>query len=244
MKALSKILLSFSSFLFLWLMFTHILKVPAYILPSPFAVLEVFFKSYSFLFEHMKITAFEMVTGFILGSFLAIGLGTLTAYNPLLKRILEPLILFKQGLPSFILAPFLVLWLGIGLESKIFMTALTVFFIVFYATEEGLKTRSEWLMLSQTLKAKTLPLFWHIRFKAALPQIKTGLKTAASMAPAATLAGEWIGSTEGLGFIILHAFGVLETDLMFAALLLCIGLGISFFYGLNVLLNKWIFWHA
>src|SRR5210317_1075749 len=126
--------------------------------------------------------------------------------------------------PSFAIAPILMLWLGYGFASKLAMTTLIVFFPVTASTLAGFRAfPTSWDTTFQTLRPKASKLFWYVRLPLAIPYAMSGVRVAASVAPIGAVVGEWVGSSSGLGYLMLHANGRGQTDLMFAALLvLCV----------------------
>jgi putative hydroxymethylpyrimidine transport system permease protein len=136
------------------------------------------------------------------------------------RLFLRPILVFSQALPVFALAPILTLWLGYGLGSKIAMAVLIIFFPVTSAFFDGLmNTPRGYLDLAQTMGANTRHIMLKIRIPAALPSLASGLKLAAVYAPIGATIGEWVGSSQGLGYLMLLANGRVKTDLMFAAML-------------------------
>jgi putative hydroxymethylpyrimidine transport system permease protein len=135
-----------------------------------------------------------------------------------------PLLVVSQAIPVFAIAPLLVLWFGYGIASKVAMAALIIFFPVAANFLDGLRrTEPGWLDLARTMTVgrpgAALRILWHIRVPAALPALASGLRVAAAVAPIGAVVGEWVGSSAGLGFLMLHANARLQIDLMFAALL-------------------------
>src|SRR5690606_30394795 len=133
---------------------------------------------------------------------------------------LMPMLVVSQALPVFALAPLLVLWLGYGLTSKVAMAVLIIYFPVTAAFLDGLRrTEPGWLELARTMDASPAAILRHIRIPAALPALASGLRVAAAVAPIGAIVGEWVGSSAGLGYLMLHANARMQVDLMFAALL-------------------------
>jgi putative hydroxymethylpyrimidine transport system permease protein len=132
---------------------------------------------------------------------------------------MRPILVFTQALPVFALAPILTLWLGFGMGSKIAMAVLIIYFPVTSAFFDGLmRTPAGFLDLARTMGAGKWATLWRIRVPAALPSLGSGLRLAAVYAPIGAVIGEWVGSSQGLGYLMLLANGRAKTDLMFAAL--------------------------
>ena len=149
----------------------------------------------------------------------------------------------SQSLPVFALAPLLTLWFGYGMSSKIAMAILIIYFPVVAATFDGLRhTNSAMLDLAHTLKASPANIMLQIRLPAALPSIASGIRVATSVAPIGAVVGEWVGSSKGLGYLMLHANGRMQTDLMFAALLCLCLIALLLYTGVNHLLERALYW--
>ena len=135
-----------------------------------------------------------------------------------------PALVISQALPVFAIAPILMLWLGYGFASKLAMTTLIVFFPVTANTLAGFRALPEsWDATFHTLRPRRVRLFLNVRLPLAVPYTLSGVRVAASIAPIGAVVGEWVGSSSGLGYLMLHANARGQTDLMFAALVvLCV----------------------
>ena len=203
-----------------WQAIVSLTGLPGYILPAPMRVLNTLWNSRALISEHALVTLLEVVIGLAIGA----GLGVITAIqlamSPSARLFLRPILVFSQALPVFALAPILTLWLGYGLGSKIAMAVLIIFFPVTSAFFDGLmNTPRGYLDLAQTMGASTRHIMLKIRIPAALPSLASGMKLAAVYAPIGATIGEWVGSSQGLGYLMLLANGRVKTDLMFAAML-------------------------
>jgi putative hydroxymethylpyrimidine transport system permease protein len=160
-----------------------------------------------------------------------------------LKRWLLPVLVISQAIPVFALAPLLVLWLGYGMSSKIAMAVLIIFFPVTAAFYDGMRsTEPEWLELAQVMNAKSMAIIRQVRIPAALPAFASGLRVATAVAPIGAVVGEWVGSSRGLGFYMLHANARMQIDIMFAALsLLCI-VSLTLYFLVDRAMIKIVYW--
>ena len=217
--------------------------VAAFILPSPLRVAYTLYHHAGSLFYHLQFTLLAMLLGLSTGLILGIGSGIfLTSYKKI-GRFLLPVFVLSQALPVFALAPLLVLWLGYGLASKVAMASLIIYFPVTAATYDGLRHYPAHLhSLEFILKGKPLQNLWYIRMPSALPAIASGIRIATASAPIGAIVGEWVGSAQGLGFIMLHANARMETDLMFAALSLLICTALLLYKSVDLLLSRLVFW--
>ena len=226
MKKLSSAVYLFAVVLGVWLLARHN-GVPAFLLPAPQTVLEALWQKRQLLAHHALFTLAEIVLALLLGVGGGVVLAVLMASSPLLRRVLFPLVTASQTIPVFALAPLLVLWLGFGIASKVVVAALILFFPLCLSLFDGLcRTPAGWLELAQTLYHSRWRIFWRVRWPAALPQFFAGLQMAVVLAPIGVVIGEWVGASEGLGYLMMQSNARLETATSFAALLLLMSLAL------------------
>ena len=211
-----------------WQILTEIPVAPSFILPSPIAVAERMLRSWESLLGHASITLLEAVAGFVLGALFG-ALNAITLIRSAgARRWLLPLLIGGQAIPVFALAPILTLWFGYGVAAKIIMTVLVVYFPVTAAFYDGMRRADPALLeLAQVMNATASAILWRIRIPAALPSLGSGLRLAAVFAPISAVVGEWVGGSEGLGYLMLYANARTQADLLFAALFVLALMGIA-----------------
>jgi putative hydroxymethylpyrimidine transport system permease protein len=226
-----------------WQMIVLMTGVPAYILPGPVSVAKAAWSHLDTLFEHAMITLLEIIAGLLIGTLLGASNALMMIASRSLKRWLLPVLVVSQAIPVFALAPLLVLWFGYGMSSKIAMAVLIIFFPVTAAFFDGMRsTEPEWLELAQVMNAKPMAIIRHVRVPAALPAFGSGLRVATAVAPIGAVVGEWVGSSKGLGFYMLHANARMQIDIMFAALsLLCI-VALTLYFLVDRIMIKIVYW--
>lgn len=232
----------FSGLIALWWLIT-LTSIPAFLLPSPVAVAQALWANKAWLGYHSLITLTEilcgMITGVALGALLALGM----TFSPRLQRWMMPLVLTSQAIPVFALAPLLVLWFGFGMSAKVAMAVLVIFFPVTSAFYDGLRRApTGYLDLAQTLGASRASQLRHVRLLAALPALATGLRMAAAVAPIGAIIGEWVGSAEGLGYVMLNANARMQSDICFAALFILVLMTLALWLAVDALLYRLIDW--
>ncbi len=204
----------------IWQAIIWITGVPKFILPSPLQVAEASFNSRALIAEHAIVTITEVVIGLLIGAILGAATAIQLASSKTLQRLLLPILVFTQAVPVFALAPILTLWFGYGMTSKIVMAVLIIYFPVTSAFHDGLKSTDSGLVdLARTMGATKAQIMRRIRIPHALPSLATGLRLAAVYAPIGAVIGEWVGSSQGLGYLMLLASGRVKIDLMFASLI-------------------------
>lgn len=224
----------------LWQAVVTLTDVPRFILPGPELVAKTWWTSRALIFDHALDTLLAILLGLGLGAALGIAVALGLAISQNARTLLQPLLVFSQTLPVFALAPLLTLWLGFGLGSKVAMAVLLVFFPVASAFLDGLlRTPRGYLDLAKTMQANPLAILWHIRIPAALPSLASGLRLSAVYAPIGAIIGEWVGSSQGLGYLMLLANGRSKTDLMFAALFTLSILSIALYYAMKSATEPW-----
>ena len=223
MRILFRFVVVTSCLLLFWHFLVIFANLPKFILPSPMLVMETFISNFSLIFKHAIVTGSEILLGLLagtaLGSFTAICL----AISPLARTIVRPMMVLSQALPVFALAPLLTLWLGYGLWPKILMALLIIYFPVTSAFFDGLmNTPKGMLDLSRVMNGTPWRIMLNLRIPAAVPGLASGLRLAAVYAPIGAIIGEWVGASEGLGYLMLLANGRAKIDLMFAALIVLV----------------------
>lgn len=195
-------------------------ELPRFILPGPQLVFATLWTSRALLAEHALVTAVEVLLGLGLGAALGFASAILLAASPLARSLLRPMLVFSQAVPVFALAPILTLWLGYGLWSKVAMALLIIYFPVTSAFFDALmRTPPGWLELGRVMNATPGRILWRVRVPSAMPGFASGLRLAAVYAPIGAIIGEWVGASNGLGYLMLLANGRAKIDLMFAALI-------------------------
>lgn len=242
-------LVTLAGLVLLWQLIVTLFALPPYILPPPYAVARAFIERGDVLLTEATVTLAEMLLGLLFGALLGAmaALGLLA--SDAARRWLLPVIVASQAIPVFALAPLLVLWFGYGMASKIVMAMLIIFFPVAATLYDGLRrTEPGWLDLARVMTAND-PRHRHrvllrIRLMAALPALASGLKIAAAVAPIGAVIGEWIGSSAGLGFLMLQANARVQTDLMFAALITLALCAVALYAAVDFLSRRLLPWQA
>ena len=236
-------LIVFTGLVALWQVYVWLIGVPPYLLPGPVQVIETWFAHGRLIAGHALVTGAEILIGLALGTALGGVSALCLAYFRTVRPWLMPLLVISQAIPVFALAPLLVLWFGYGMASKVAMAVLIIFFPVTASFFDGLRrTDPGWLDLAATMGASPLAALWHIRIPAALPAMASGLKVAASVAPIGAVVGEWVGSSGGLGYLMLHANARMQIDLMFAALLTLAVIAVAIYFAVDRAMRAVLTW--
>jgi NitT/TauT family transport system permease protein len=223
-----------------WDMLVRWQEYPPFILPSPLLVAQRFGTALvdGTLWRHTLVTLTEIVLGLLLGLAAALLLGYALGKNRTVEQMVAPYIVASQSIPIVALAPLLVIWFGSGLLSKVLVTALITFFPTLISTIVGLRSVDPDLRdLLRSLKASRSQTFRMLELPSALPVIFGGLKLSVILAVVGAVVGEFVGAQAGLGFLINYARGILDTPLLFVAIL-CLVLIAQLLHGAVVLLER------
>ncbi|KAA5604878.1 ABC transporter permease [Roseospira marina] len=219
MKGLVRGVVTVAGLLALWHLAYVMNGRRSYLLPSPEQTARTAIERFDTLVHHALVTYGEILLGLGLGTALGVASAlALVSWAPV-RRWLLPVLVVSQAVPVFALAPLLVLWLGYGLASKVAMATLIIYFPVASAFLDGLRrTDPLWLEQARVMNAGRWAMLRYVRLPAALPALASGMRVATAVAPIGAVVGEWVGSSAGLGYLMLHANARMQIDLMFAAL--------------------------
>ena len=241
-------LLTFSVFvavLILWWLYVRLMDLSPLVLPTPYAVWQSMVENTlsGLLPANLWVTLSEVILGFVLGCFIGIALGMITAQSPLMRAIVNPYILASQAMPKLALAPIMVIWLGFGIAPKVVITALICFFPLFENTIIGLTSAHPYqLELFQVLTASRWQTFYKLRVPTALPVMFAGLRVAITLAVVGAVVGEYVGANRGLGALIIATQGDFDTPLMFAVFVYLTVVGIVLYKMMELMENTFFSW--
>ena len=222
----------------LWHYYVVLMKVPIVVLPTPGQVLGAVISEAKALTEEGWVTALECVYGFALSLAIGIPIAVVMTYSRIANQMFYPLLVASQSIPKVAIAPILLVWFGTGIKSKLAMAFVIAFFPVVVDTATGLRSTSpELLELARSLQCTRLQTFFKIQLPSALPSIFSGAKIAVTLSVIGAVIGEFIGSNEGLGNLLLTANSQLNSPLVWASLTILSVLGMVL-YALVVLAER------
>jgi ABC-type nitrate/sulfonate/bicarbonate transport system permease component len=194
-------------------------RLPTYLLPPPSAVIAAGAENFGFILTQLAITLGAIAIGFVAGSLLGIATAALIVFSPIARRLLYPLVIITQSIPKVTIAPILLVWFGLGMGSELALIILMSYFPVLVNTVTGLSAvEPDALDLLRTLHAGRLQVFWLLRLPNALLGIFDGLKVGITMSVIGAILAEFIGSNDGIGWLILVAKTNMDLSLSFAAI--------------------------
>lgn len=223
----------------------RVAEIPAFILPPPSAIATALWRGLSsgILLQHLWVTLGETLAGFALGSLAGFALGTLVAQYRFVERVLYPYIVAFQALPKVALAPLVVLWFGLGLQSKVIMAALIAFFPLLVNVIAGLKSADEdRVNLLRSLAASEGQIFWLLRLPGALPFIMAGLDIAIVFSLIGAIVGEFLGAQDGLGALMQSMNFSMDISGSFSVLVVLSAVGLALHFAMQALRRRLLFW--
>ncbi len=227
----------------IWQAVVFVTGAPPYILPGPVSVLNAWASRPELFLDHGVVTLVEILLGLIFGLILGVTSALVMAYFRPAREWLLPVLVVSQAVPVFALAPILVLWFGYGMASKVVMATLIIYFPVTAAFHDGLRrTEPGWVELARTMNGTRWTILRHVRIPAALPALGSGLRVATAVAPIGAIVGEWVGSSSGLGYLMLHANARMQVDVMFAALSTLALLAVVLYFTVDFSVRHFIKW--
>ncbi len=244
MTRAQSVVLVLGGFLVIWEVWVRLAGIPTYFLPAPSAIFVELAQNPAWYMRHAAYT----VGACLLGFFMALAIGVLAAIGIVYSRILEntlyTFLVSLNSIPKIALAPLFIIWMGTNLSSKVAISMLIALFAVVIDTVLGLRSVDpDVLDMAKSMRARPLQVLWKIRFPAALPAMFAGMKVAISLALVGAIAGEFVASNVGLGYVILTAQGMMQTTRVFAAVILLGVLGTLLFYAVGLVEHFAVPWH-
>jgi NitT/TauT family transport system permease protein len=228
-----------------WAGLVHILKVPPFIAPSPAAVGATLWAKSGLLLSNLWPTAVEAICGFLLGNLAAIVIATTFVHKKGLEETFFPLVVIINTIPVVAKAPILVLLLGNGMEPKIAIAALICFFPTLVNMVRGLESVNPQAMeLMRVLSASKTEVFFKLRLFNSLPYLFSALKISASTSVIGAIVGEWIGSTTGIGALIIQATYAFDSALLYATVIVGSCFSMLFFLAITLAERVVVRWQA
>lgn len=225
----------------LWFLVTEAGLVKPLFLPSPIAVWNKFFVALtqgvagSTLAEHTGASLFRVLSAFALATLTAIPVGIMMGMSRWVRGIFDPVIEFYRPLPPLAYLPLVVIWLGIGEVSKVFLIFLAIFAPMAIAARSGVRSvATEQMHAAYAMGASRTQVLTHVVTKAALPEIFTGMRIGIGVGWTTLVAAEMVAAREGLGFMVLNAAQFLDSATVIMGIMV-IG---AFAFGFDLLIRQ------
>lgn len=172
------------------------------------------------IYQHLAVTLVETLLAFAIGTLLGLGFGLWLALSPIAAAIADPYIKALNSMPRVILAPIFAVWFGLGIASKVALGVTLVFFIVFFNVYQGVKEVSPVVLANaRMLGASQQQLLRHVYLPSATSWVFSSLHTSVGLAFVGAVVGEYLGSSRGVGYLILQAEGAFDINTVMAGIL-------------------------
>jgi NitT/TauT family transport system permease protein len=226
-----------------WALLVYVLKVPTFVAPSPQLVAATLVDRFGVLMTNLLPTAIEAISGFLLGNLAAIIIATAFVHKKSLEQAFFPVVVLINTIPVVAKAPILVLLLGNGMEPKIAIAALICFFPTLVNMVRGLESvNPQSLELMRVLSASKSETFFKLRLPNAIPYLFSALKIAASTAVIGAIVGEWIGSTTGIGALIIQSTYNFDSAMLYATVIVGSAFSVLFFLTISLVERLVVRW--
>ncbi|MCQ1855185.1 ABC transporter permease [Neorhizobium galegae] len=227
----------------LWQFVVWFFKIPTFMAPSPVEVAYAFHDNAKLLWTNMLPTILEAFLGFVFGNLVAILLAIWFVHSATAEKAFYPIAVFIKAIPIIALAPILVLIFGNGLAPKIIIAGLICFFPTLVNMVQGLKSASPAMLdLMRVLSASNTEILWKVRLPSSMPFLFAALKIAATSSVMGAIVAEWIGSSFGLGALIIEATYNFRSPLLYATVVIAAVLAVVLFFIVSVIEARMIRW--
>lgn len=227
----------------LWEGAVRLFQLPAYVLPGVSDILKSVIDQQGTLIDAGIVTFTEALGGYVIGSVAGVLLAVLLTLQPTLKRWCLPAAIAINSVPVVAYAPLILLWCGMGMESKIVMASLAVGFTVFLSAMTGLDQASpKSIDLLRSFGASQLSLIWRLRLPAALPLIASAMRVSTTRSMIVAIVTEMLGAYGGLGWVIYQAVLQIDFVQVWSAIFVASAISLAFFGVVSAAEKKIIFW--
>jgi NitT/TauT family transport system permease protein len=231
----------------IWHLAVRGFAIPDYLLPAPRAVFDALWLGFASgsIWTHIGATLFETLSGYVIGSVLAVAFGAALAESRTFERFVYPLLIGLQATPKVALGPIILVWFGFGITSKIVLVALVCFFPLFVNTVNGIRRADrELLDACRSFSASRGYLLWRVKIPAAAGDIFSGLQIGVSLALIGAVVGEFLSSQRGLGYLIASASVSMNVANMFAGVILLAAIGLTGSLLVRAIHRRVVFWEG
>ena len=228
----------------LWQLYAVFGDIKESSLPKPTQVAQALWENREMLIENAWVTIKEILLGFTLAIIIGVSMALLIRSSKTAERAVYPWLVVSQMVPIPAIAPILVIWTGFDMRPKVLVIALVSFFPIAVNMIDGLRAADpELLNLLKTLKANAWQRFRKAQLPASLPFLFSGLKVAAAFSVIGAVFAEWVGASEGLGYLVLVLNNQTATTDMFAVIVSLSLIGIGLFLIVSIVERLLLPWY-
>jgi NitT/TauT family transport system permease protein len=229
-----------------WDVFVRVTGVSELVLPPPLTVLESLKEIVGepATWSHARVTGIETVGGFLIALVCGIAVGSVLGKVPWMERSLRPVIVASQVVPKVALIPLFVIWFGFGMTSKVIMSAMLAFFPIMLNVQLGVRSVEPGQReVMRGLNASRWQTFKYLELKSTMPYVFAGMEVGIVFAIIGTIVGEYLGGSEGLGYLVVRTLNELNAPELFAVIILLSALGLLLYFVVHGLKRFFIPWH-
>ena len=217
--------------LMIWQILSMVNIIPKFMLPSPFEVVKAFVSDFPLLMKHTEVTLVEAFLGLGLGIILGFVVAVIMDRFEYAYKMIYPVLVITQTIPTVAIAPLLVLWMGYGILPKIMLILLTSFFPITIGLLDGFRSvDKDMLNLLKTMGATSFQNFIHLKLPSSLGYFFAGLRISVSYSIIGAVVAEWLGGYDGLGVYMTRVRKSYSFDKMFAVIFLISGISLLLMY--------------
>src|SRR5918999_5313102 len=199
--------------------------------------------SSGFIYPHLWVTLVETALAFLIGTVLGLVMGLWLALSPTASALLDPYIKALNSMPRVILAPIFGVWFGLDIASKVALGVTLVFFIVFFNVYQGVREVSHMVLANaKMLGASSRQLLRYVFIPSAMSWVFASLHNSVGLAFVGAVVGEYLGSSQGVGYLILQAEGVFDINTVFAGILVLTAFALVLDWTVSVLERRLMVW--
>ena len=213
-----------------WEGYVRLFDVQRWLLPAPSVIVKTIGEDAGLLWGHTVVTVEEIAVGFALALVSGVALATAIGLSRTVERALYPFVIASQTVPIIVIAPMLLIWVGYGLAPKVIVVALISFFPIVVNMADGLRSVDpDAVALMRTLGANRWQIFSKVQVPTSLPYLFSGVRIAVAVSVIGAVIGEWVGSSEGLGYLMIRSKPQFLTERVFAAIAILSAVGVGLF---------------
>lgn len=229
-----------------WDLSVRVFGVNELVLPPPAAVLDSLGTVVADpgTWGQAQTTVVETLSGFLIALFSGVLVGVVLGKVPWIERSLRPLIVASQVVPKVALIPLFVIWFGFGITSKIIIAAMLAFFPIMLNVQLGVRSVEPGQReVMRSLNASRWQTFQHLELKSTMPYVFAGMEVGIVFAIIGTIVGEYLGGSEGLGYMVVVSLNALDAPKLFAVITLLSAIGLALYFAVSTLKRFVIPWH-
>jgi NitT/TauT family transport system permease protein len=195
------------------------------------------------IYAHLWVTLLETVLAFAIGTVSGLAIGLWLALSPTAAALFDPYIKAVNAMPRVILAPIFGVWFGLGMASKVALGITLVFFIVFFNVYQGVREVSHTVLANaRMLGASDRQLLRHVYIPSAMSWVFASLHNSVGLAFVGAVVGEYLGSSEGVGYLILQAEGTFDINSVFAGILVLTAFALALDWMVTIAERRLMVW--